>query len=227
MKIGFVEIEGDPRYEPIRAYERIILKTREHPFAGAQVGIDDATALTRLLKTDFALDRITVKSAADVAPAVLQAADAGTHFFLIDAPAEAYQPLAAAVHGRDVLLFNVSAPDDALRRDLCAPEFVHVYPSRAQLMDGLVQYVVSRKWTNLLVFQGPSPDDAAMTAAFEHSAQKFGAHVVAQRNSSPAPIRASASRTTRRCSAPSTAISTSYSSPTAISISSARCPIIW
>ncbi len=38
---------------------------------------------------------------------------------------------------------------------------------------------------NLLEFQGPSPDDAAMTAAFEHSAQKFGAHIVAQRKFKP------------------------------------------
>ena len=199
VKIAFVQVDGDPRYAPIRASDRIILKAPEHPFAGAEVGVDEAAPLVRLLNTDFTLDRIVAKSPADVASAVLQAADAGTHFFLIDAPADAYRPLAAAVRGRDLLLFNVSEPDDALRRDLCAAEFVHVYPSRAQLMDGLVQYVVSRKWTNVLEFQGPSPDDAAMTAAFEHSAQKFGAHIVAQRNSSPAPIRATASRTIPPC----------------------------
>jgi ABC transporter substrate binding protein (PQQ-dependent alcohol dehydrogenase system) len=185
VKIAFVQVDGDPRYAPIRASDRIILKAPEHPFTGAEVGIDEAAPLVRLLNTDFTLDRVTVKSAADVAPAVLQAADAGTHFFLIDAPADAYRPLAAAARGRDLLLFNVSEPDDALRRDLCAAEFVHVYPSRAQLMDALVQYVVSRKWTNLLELQGPSPDDAAITTAFEHSAQKFGAHIVAQRKFKP------------------------------------------
>jgi ABC transporter substrate binding protein (PQQ-dependent alcohol dehydrogenase system) len=185
VKIAFVQVDGDPRYEPIVASDRIVLKKPEHPFAGAQVGIDDAAPLQRILNTDFALDRIAVKSPADVAPAIKQAADAGTHFFLVDAPAEAYPPLAAAMRGRDVLLFNVSEPDDALRRQLCAGEFVHVYPSRAQLMDGLVQYVVSRKWTNLLEFQGPSPADAAMTAAFEHSAKKFGAHIVAQQKFEP------------------------------------------
>jgi ABC transporter substrate binding protein (PQQ-dependent alcohol dehydrogenase system) len=185
VKIGFVEVEGDARYEPIRAYERIILKTREHPFAGAEIGIDEAAPLTRILSTDFMLDRIVAKSSADVTPAVLAAAAAGTHFFLIDAPADAYKPLAAAVHGRDVLLFNVSEPDDSLRRDLCAAEFVHVYPSRAQLMDGLVQYVVSRKWSNLLVFEGPTPGDAAMAAAFTHSAQKFGARIVADQHFKP------------------------------------------
>ena len=121
LTIGFVEIDGDPRYEPIRGFERLILKTHEHPFAGAQVGIDEAAALARVLKTDFVLERITVKSAEEVAPAVQQALEArGIHFFLIDAPAEAFKPLAAAVRGRDALLFNVSAPDDSLRRDLCA-----------------------------------------------------------------------------------------------------------
>jgi ABC transporter substrate binding protein (PQQ-dependent alcohol dehydrogenase system) len=179
VKIAFVKVEGDPRYEPIRAYERIILKTRVPPFAGAEVGIDEAAPLTRILATDFTLERIVAKSSPDVARMVLQAADAGTHFFLIDVPAEIYPALATAVRGREVLLFNVSEPDDDLRRRLCAGEFVHVYPSRAQLMDALVQYVVSRKWLNLLEFEGPSPADAAMAAAFARSVQKFGARVVA------------------------------------------------
>src|SRR5580658_2460424 len=129
VKIAFVQVDGDPRYAPIRASDRIILKAPEHPFAGAEVGVDEAAPLVRLLNTDFTLDRVTVKSPADVAPAILQAANAGTRFFLIDAAADAYPPLAAAVRGRDLLLFNVSEPDDALRRDLCAAEFVHVYPS--------------------------------------------------------------------------------------------------
>jgi ABC transporter substrate binding protein (PQQ-dependent alcohol dehydrogenase system) len=185
VKIAFVQIDGDPRYAPIRASDRIILKAPDHPFAGAQIGIDEAAPLVRLLNTDFTLDRIVAKSPADVASAVLQAADAGTHFFLVDVPADAYRSLAAAVHGRDVLLFNVSEPDDALRRDLCAAEFVHVYPSRAQLMDGLVQYFISRKWHDLLILEGPLLADATMTAAFEHSAQKFGARIVAHQHFKP------------------------------------------
>ncbi len=185
VKIAFVEVENDARYQPIRAYERIILKTRAHPLIGAEIGIEDAAVYSRLLPTDFTLDRIVAKSAADVTPAVVGALNADTHFVLLDGPAESYKPLAAAVRGRDALIFNVSEPDDRLRRQLCAPEFVHVYPSGAQLMDGLVQYLVSRKWRDFLVLQGPLPADAAMTAAFAHSAQKFGARIVAQRHFVP------------------------------------------
>ena len=184
--IGYVEIEGDPRYEPIVGSDRIVLKSREHPFVGAQIGIDEAAALVRVLNTEFKLERITVKSAAEVAGAVNEANDARKiAFFLIDAPAEAFKPLAAAVKGRDVLLFNVSAAEDTLRRDLCAREFVHVIPSLAMRMDALMQYLVSRKWRDLLVFEGPLPADAETVKAFTRSAQKFGAKIVANQHFKP------------------------------------------
>jgi ABC transporter substrate binding protein (PQQ-dependent alcohol dehydrogenase system) len=183
VSIGYVEIADDPRYEPIRAYERLILKTRDHPFAGAQIGIDEAAPLVRVLNTEFALERITVRSPAEVASAVGQARDErGTHFFLIDAPAKAFKSLAAAVSGRDVLLFNVSADDDGLRRDLCAREVVHVIPSLAMRMDALVQYLASRKWRDILVLEGPLPADAETAKAFTRSVQKFGARIVADQH---------------------------------------------
>jgi ABC transporter substrate binding protein (PQQ-dependent alcohol dehydrogenase system) len=182
ITIGFVDIEGDPRHEPLRAYERLILKPRDHPFPGAQVGIDEAAALTRVLRTEFKLERITVKSAAEVAPAVIEAnAAKSIQFFIIDAPAEAFKPLAAAVRGRDVLLFNVTAPEDFLRREVCAREIVHTIPSLVQSMDGLVQYLVSRKWRDYLVLHGTLPADAVMTKAFEASAKKHGARIVANK----------------------------------------------
>lgn len=184
LTIGYVEIEGDKRYEPIMA-ERLVLKPREHPFDGARIGLDDAKILARVLNLDFELERITVKSSAEVAPAVQQAETRNIRFFLIDTPAEAFKPLADATRGRDVLLFNVSAPDDTLRRELCSREFVHVLPSRSMIADGLVQYLVSRKWTNFLVLQGPKPGDALAAKAFEASAQKFGARIVANKPFKP------------------------------------------
>src|SRR5712692_2432357 len=186
VTIGYVEVAGDPRYEPIMAYGRMVLKSRERPFAGGQVGLDEAQALTRVLKIDFALERISVKSPAEVADAVAQArATRDIHFFIVDAPAEALKPLADAIRGRDILIFNATAADDALRRNLCAAEFVHTLPSLAMGMDALVQYLVSRKWLNLLVLEGPLPADAVMVKALENSTKKFGARIVASQQFKP------------------------------------------
>jgi ABC transporter substrate binding protein (PQQ-dependent alcohol dehydrogenase system) len=186
LTIGYVEVAGDPRYEPITGYGRLVLKRREHPFTGAKVGLDEAQALSRAAQTEFALERISVTSSAEVASAVVQArATRDMHFFVVDAAAEAFKSLADAVRGRDVLVFNATVPDDTLRRTLCAAEIVHTLPSLAMNMDGLVQHLVSRKWSNLLVLEGPLPPDAAMVKAFEKSAQKFGAHIVARRQFTP------------------------------------------
>jgi ABC transporter substrate binding protein (PQQ-dependent alcohol dehydrogenase system) len=186
VTIGYIEIAGDARYEPITAYGRLVLKSRERPLAGAQVGLDEAQALTRVLRIEFALERTTVASASELASAVKEARDArGVHFFIVDAPAEALPPLAAAVRGRDIMVFNATAADDDLRRKLCAAEFVHTVPSLAMSMDGLVQYLASRKWNNLLVFEGPLPADATMATAFENAAKKFGARIVARRQFKP------------------------------------------
>ncbi len=180
VTIGYVDIAGDPRHLPIKASDRIVIKQRDHPVAGAQVGIEDAKALERVLKIEFALERISVPSGDKVADAVLQASDGGKiHHFVIDAPAESFKALAAAVRGRDILLFNATAPEDWLRRELCSPEIVHTLPSNAMAMDGLLQYLISRKWRDILVMQGPLPADAARTKALEQSAKKFGARIVA------------------------------------------------
>jgi predicted YcjX-like family ATPase len=52
-------------------------------------------------------------------------------------------------------------------------------------MDALVQYLVSRKWRDFLVLQGPLPADAMTTKAFEASAKKFGARIVAKKDFKP------------------------------------------
>jgi ABC transporter substrate binding protein (PQQ-dependent alcohol dehydrogenase system) len=52
-------------------------------------------------------------------------------------------------------------------------------------MDALTQYLVSRKWSNLLVLEGPLPADAIMTKALENSAKKFGARIVARQQFKP------------------------------------------
>jgi ABC transporter substrate binding protein (PQQ-dependent alcohol dehydrogenase system) len=180
VTIGYVDIAGDPRHLPIKASDRIVIKQRDHPVAGAQVGVEDAKALERVLKIEFALERISVPSSDKVADAVIQASDGGKiHHFVVDAPAESFKALAAAVRGRDILLFNATAPEDWLRRELCSPEIVHTLPSNAMAMDGLLQYLISRKWRDILVMQGPLPADDARTKALERSAQKFGARIVA------------------------------------------------
>src|SRR5262249_33706090 len=84
LTIGYVEVTDDPRYEPITGYGRLVLKQRAHPFAGAEVGLDEAQALARVARTQLALERMRVASPAEVADAVLAAhATRDMHYFIV------------------------------------------------------------------------------------------------------------------------------------------------
>jgi ABC transporter substrate binding protein (PQQ-dependent alcohol dehydrogenase system) len=176
--IGYVEIAGDGRYAPVRGAERMILSTRDRPFPAMEVALDEAKPLSAVIHRDFAVARITAKTADDVAPAVLTALqEKSVHFFVLDLPGEAVKLLAQAVHGKDVLLFNATAPDDWLRRETCSAAIVHTVPSLAMTTDALAQYLVFRKWRDVLVLQGPRQGDAVLADGFVQSAKKFGGRI--------------------------------------------------
>jgi ABC transporter substrate binding protein (PQQ-dependent alcohol dehydrogenase system) len=179
LVIGYVEVEDDSRYEPIRTTERIILKAPHRPYAGAVVGIDDAAALVRVTRTALVLDRITA-APGKAAEAIAKAAkERGISLFLLDLPPDEMRSAAAVLKGTPVLAFNVSASEDALRREVCAAEIVHVVPSHAMRTDAMLQHFVSRKWRDVLLIEGSELGDAAVAAAVLRSAKKFGVRIAA------------------------------------------------
>ena len=198
VTVGFVDIEGDPRHEPIRAYERIVLKLREHPFAGAQVGIDEAQILSRVLKIDFAPERIRVKSAEDIAPAVLRALESrDLRFFIVDAPAEAF---AAGGRGARPTCSSSTPP----RRRTAAPRAVRAR-SCTRRRASPCGWMRSRNiWCRAdgatfwccRARSRPTRSPSRRSSNRRRNSAPASWRISISR---PAPIRASASRTTPRC----------------------------
>ena len=178
--IGYLEIAGDPRYDAVRGYTGLKLRTHHRPFPGAQVAARESRATGRALGLTLGLERVEATDAAGLAAEIRRMRDeAGIRFFLVDADAETLLALANATRDDAVLLFNVSEPADSLRRADCRANLMHVIPSRAMLMDGLAQYLASRNWRRVLVLRGERPADAITVAAFEGSARKFGLKIAA------------------------------------------------
>ena len=75
-------------------------------------------------------------------------------------------------------LFNVAAPDDALRQESCRSNVIHVAPSRAMLADALAQYLAWKKWTRWVLAYGSHPEDGLLADAYRRSAKRFGARIV-------------------------------------------------
>jgi len=182
MKLGYVELADDPRYANRGAHSGIVFTDLGRPYQGSQVALEDARAIGRVTGVEFAMKKASATSIEELAQTILGwVKDDGIHFVLADLPAAALKDLAHRLAERAVVLFNVSAPEDALRGADCANNVLHTYPSQAMLSDALLQYLVAKGWLQILVLQGPAPEDAAMVASLQHSARKFHANIVETR----------------------------------------------
>jgi ABC transporter substrate binding protein (PQQ-dependent alcohol dehydrogenase system) len=182
MRLGYVELADDPRYANRGEHSGIVFTDLGRPYQGSQVALEDARAIGRVIGVEVSMEKSTSKSLDELAQRISdwEASDS-IRFMLADLPAAALKDLARRLADRPITLFNISAPDDSLRGADCANNVLHTYPSEAMLSDALMQYLVAKGWLQILVLQGPAPEDAAMVAALQRSAKKFRANIVETR----------------------------------------------
>ena len=167
IRFAFLELDRNPRYDDKRTFFRTLSQPFGAPFAGAEVALREARFVGQALKVEFALDRVKGADAKALLAQVEKLQAEGVRFFLVDAPAEVVAELAQATRGKELLLFNVAAADDALRQAQCQPHLFHTIPNHAMQTDAMAQYLVSRKWREVLLLEGPLPGDRLLAAAFE------------------------------------------------------------
>jgi len=159
---------------------RLDLPSGDEGFRGGRVATADNVTTGRFLKQSY--QTLEATAAPDGALAALDDLIAqGAGFVVVMAQAEDLLALADHAKGRDVVLLNAAAPDDALRNEACRANVLHIAPSRAMLADGLAQYLVWKQWTAWALVHGSHPGDRLKGEAFARAAKKFGARIVETR----------------------------------------------
>jgi ABC transporter substrate binding protein (PQQ-dependent alcohol dehydrogenase system) len=97
---------------------------------------------------------------------------------LTDLPADWTLAVADAVK---IGVLNLSDASDRLRQQDCRARLYHLMPSERMRADALAQTLVARKWTQLLLLVGPSPEDALRAATAQASIKRYGLKLVASK----------------------------------------------
>jgi ABC transporter substrate binding protein (PQQ-dependent alcohol dehydrogenase system) len=147
--------------------------------AGARLGVADNNTTGRFTGQNFVLDEQLIGGDGDVAAVFRKLVQDGDRLVVADLPAATLIAIADLPEAKAALLLNVAAKDDALRGQSCRANVLHLIPSRAMLADALVQYLVLKRWRNVLLVPGPSGADKEYADAVERSVKKFGAKLVA------------------------------------------------
>ncbi len=157
------------------------LPAADDTLAGALMGATDNNTTGKFTGQSFETIDAKLDESEDAGAAVERLAKEGVRLVVADLSAP--RLLAAADRAKAVgaLIFNVSAPDEALREEHCRADVIHVAPSRAMLADALAQYLVWKKWPRWLMIKGSHPEDELLAQTYRNSAKKFGAKIVEER----------------------------------------------
>ena len=180
--VGLLTQADDERYDPTVLQRGFPDAPLGRSAPAAQIALNDsAFILQGAGLTDSRLLPLEAANAAGLPGLLEQLLRQGVGHVVLELPAAGVAAVAAAARGKDVILYNAAAPEDALRAAQCAPQLLHTLPSHAMQMDAIAQLLVARKWARPLVLVGPTPGDALLLAAWQRAARRFGVKPVAQK----------------------------------------------
>ncbi len=148
---------------------------------GAELAAADTNTTGRFTGQSFRLQAKTERDAAALRQDFTQALAQGHRIFVADAPADLLLALADAPGAADAVILDATSRDDRLRGADCRANMLHVLPSRAMLADALMQYLVTKSWTRIMLLTGRDPADALYAEAVRHAAAKFQVAIRADR----------------------------------------------
>ena len=177
VKIGYLSLEYDARYDEKVVYLGLVLDPLTPPVPGAVMGIEDLQILADAAGFKASLDEQKGADVPGLVAKVQEMVAAGERFIIVDLPADVLDQVAATTRDLKVTLINATAHDDYLRTR-CYPNLLHTAASDRQLADALVQLLRVRNWLNVLVLYGENPRDKVLADVFTASAQRLRLNIV-------------------------------------------------
>ncbi len=148
---------------------------------GAELAVSDTNTTGRFTGQGFALQSSVEHDAASVMQDFTKALAAGSRLFVVDVPAGLLLQLAGTKGAGDAVLLDATSADDRLRGADCRANTLHLLPSRAMLADALMQYLVTKNWTRIMLLAGRDADDGLYAEAVRQAAAKFQITIRADR----------------------------------------------
>ncbi|GAB3649283.1 type 1 periplasmic-binding domain-containing protein [Ramlibacter alkalitolerans] len=183
FRLGLLTQGDDERYSPQTLLRGFPDAPGGRSEPAAQIALNDSLVTLQMAGRNGAeLVALEAPAAADLPATLQQLLQQRVQHVVLELPAPGVAAVAAAARGKDVMLFNAAAPEDALRAAQCATNLLHTLPSHAMQMDAIAQLLVARKWSKPLVLVGPTPGDRLLQAAWQRSAKRFAVRPVAERS---------------------------------------------
>jgi ABC transporter substrate binding protein (PQQ-dependent alcohol dehydrogenase system) len=177
VQIGWLS-QGKERALPLSYLDQ---PPRDEGVQGARLGVADNETTGHFTGQSFTLAEAIVQNDGDVAAGLRGLAARGIRLVVTDLAAATLLSVAGLPEAAEITFFDAGTADDRLRGRDCHANILHLLPSRAMLADALVQYLVAKRWQELLLVVGHGDGDRELAGDIRHAALKFQAHIVEEK----------------------------------------------
>lgn len=178
LEVNMVYVGRDE--EPRLPLSLLDLPAQDEGLLGTQLGLNDNQTTGDFLGHKYNLQSAIAGEGESIIDSVAPLLNESEGVIVADLGADDLLALADAFP--DALLMNIRAQDDRLRNEDCRANVFHVAPSRAILADGLVQYLVWKRWEDLVLVTGRHENDALFAAALKRAVDRYGLKFVEEKN---------------------------------------------
>ncbi len=171
FKLALLVQAEDPRLER-GALERATLGHATGPAQDSiKQALNEARPELEAAGAKLDLEVLEVADAAAARAAATRFDKAGTSAVLADLPAAW---LLAVADATKQPVLNLGRSEDSLRQADCRRNLWHLPPSERMRADAMAQFLVSRRWHNVLLLTGPSTLDAERSATVQAAIKRYG-----------------------------------------------------
>ena len=164
------------------ALSNVIEQAEDSGLQGAQLAINDSNTTGNFLKQAFVLHYKDFNLKQELMAQIALDVKDGQQLFIVDAPMDTLIEINRWAEGRQVLIFNVNESSDLLRYQVCLASVLHTTPSDAMKSDAIAQWLLNRRFNQVLLLSGKRGEDIALTDSFKRSAKRFGLKIVAEKS---------------------------------------------
>jgi len=176
LRITYLDLKNDYRYDENLLYARIQLKPTGRPLVAVKIAEDESKIIGDALDVNFILDNYSFDSVADLNNHINT--NDQSFIFIVDLDTDNLNWLSQNILKKNIIIFNISSYNNSLRDVNCNKNIFHAIPSYNMLTDALGQYLIKKNWKKVIILEGPLDEDIEFSKSFKNTSKKMGIKIV-------------------------------------------------
>jgi ABC transporter substrate binding protein (PQQ-dependent alcohol dehydrogenase system) len=179
LNVNILYLEQKIKKPPVLS--NVIKEPDDLGLKGAQIAIKDSNKSARFLNQHYTLVEKISYDENQLIKDFEKFINKGNSYVVLNVEDDLLKKIINNKLSSKALLINASSLNTNLRKNYCKENLIHTIPSNAMLYDGLVQFLIKRKFKNIFLIYGKNKKDIEINGDIKRAIKKFGAKIVKEK----------------------------------------------